>query len=658
MNERWCDALNRNTGRDGTAGAAGLRLFDLRPWWALLTATGLLLALAFWLLLSTPAAAAPRPAQETPPLPADARAGLPIYLEKCAPCHGETGMGNGPQAAQLQFPPAQFADAAAMWGKTPADLFAVTKNGRIEKLMPPFAQSTGDQAIWNVLAYAWSLHLDPAELQQGEAVYQAACAGCHGAAGQGDGPDAGADLLDLTSLDATANRSQRDWFDSLQSSAHSSVADLSDAERWASLEFVRTWTLPPLQARPFAPGDGVISGVVTNDTPQGDVTAGLTVTLSVFDDFDLATQISATTSVTGFYRFDSLNTDPGWLYVANLSFKDVPYSTGVMTFTAAAPAQDGSIAVYEPTNDSSVLAVERAHWFLEFDQSNLLVAELYIWSNNSDRVYVGAASEDDDAGRSVLPFALPPDFQNLSFDDGDLGRRYQLTPDGAADTLPLPPGQGVRQTLLRYVIPFTSLTLDLQHPVAVPLRSLNVLVADVGAQVSSPDLQEGPARQVEQATYFNFTTAEVPAGKTIELKLTNLPFNRSPETAAAAQANSPWLAVGVAVFAALGLLGVLYFATRRRQEMAQAAEDDEAEEGEEDGDEEDQAPAAPSLDLDALRRRRQGLILAIARLDDRHAGGGMSEADYAARRGRLKADLLAAAQALADAEAAAQAGES
>lgn len=658
MNERWCDALNRNTGRDGTAGAAGLRLFDLRPWWALLTATGLLLALAFWLLLSTPAAAAPRPAQETPPLPADARAGLPIYLEKCAPCHGETGMGNGPQAAQLQFPPAQFADAAAMWGKTPADLFAVTKNGRIEKLMPPFAQSTGDQAIWNVLAYAWSLHLDPAELQQGEAVYQAACAGCHGAAGQGDGPDAGADLLDLTSLDATANRSQRDWFDALQSPAHSRVADLSDAERWASLEFVRTWTLPPLQARPFAPGDGVISGVVTNDTPQGDVTAGLTVTLSVFDDFDLATQISATTSVTGFYRFDSLNTDPGWLYVANLSFKDVPYSTGVMTFTAAAPAQDGSIAVYEPTNDSSVLAVERAHWFLEFDQSNLLVAELYIWSNNSDRVYVGAASEDDDAGRSVLPFALPPDFQNLSFDDGDLGRRYQLTPDGAADTLPLPPGQGVRQTLLRYVIPFTSLTLDLQHPVAVPLRSLNVLVADVGAQVSSPDLQEGPARQVEQATYFNFTTAEVPAGKTIELKLTNLPFNRSPETAAAAQANSPWLAVGVAVFAALGLLGVLYFATRRRQEMAQAAEDDEAEEGEEDGDEEDQAPAAPSLDLDALRRRRQGLILAIARLDDRHAGGGMSEADYAARRGRLKADLLAAAQALADAEAAAQAGES
>ena len=646
MNERRCDALNRNTGRDGTPGAAGRRLFDLRPWLALLTTAGLLLALASWLLLSTPAAAAP-PAQETPPLPADARAGLPIYLEKCAPCHGETGMGNGPQAAQLQFPPAQFADTAAMWGKTPADLFAVTKNGRIERFMPPFAQSTSDQDLWNVLAYVWSLHLDPAELQQGEAVYQAACAGCHGAAGQGDGPDAGADLLDLTSLDATANRSQRDWFDSLQSSAHSRVADLSDAERWASLEFVRTWTLPPLQARPFAPGDGAISGVVTNDTPQGDVTAGLTVTLSVFDDFDLATQISSTTSVTGLYRFDSLNTDPGWLYVANLSFKDVPYSTGVMTFTAAAPVQDGSVTVYEPTNDSSVLAVERAHWFLEFDQSNLLMAELYIWSNNSDRVYVGAASEDDDAGRSVLPFALPPDFQNLSFDDGDLGRRYQLTPDGAADTLPLPPGQGVRQTLLRYVIPFTSLTLDLQHPVAVPLRSLNVLVADVGAQVSSPDLQEGPARQVEQATYFNFTAAEVPAGKTIELKLTNLPFNRSPETAAATQANSPWLAVGVAVFAALGLLGVLYYAVRQRQRIAEAEGDE---------DEDKKIPAAAGADVAALQRRRQGLILAIARLDDRHASGNIPETDYAAQRGRLKADLLAVAQMLRDLEAAAQAG--
>ncbi|MBK9232076.1 MAG: hypothetical protein IPO15_14800 [Anaerolineae bacterium] len=126
------------------------------------------------------------------------------------------------------------------------------------------------------------------------------------------------------------------------------------------------------------------------------------------------------------------------------------------------------------------------------------------------RVYVGAVSEDDDAGRSDAAVCAAPDFQNLSFDDSDLGRRYRLTPDdgrhpaAAAWTRRAPDPAALRH-------PVHLLTLDLQHPVAVPLRNLNVLVADVGAQVTSPDLQEGPARQVEQATYFSFTAAEVPA---------------------------------------------------------------------------------------------------------------------------------------------------
>ncbi len=605
------------------------------------------LTLALILLLSSPASAMPQ-TQEPPPIMADARAGLSIYTAKCAPCHGDAGMGNGPRAAQLQFPPTQFADAAVMWEKAPADLFAVVKNGRIERLMPPFGQSTSDQDIWNVLAFTWSLHHDAAELQQGETVYKANCASCHGDAGKGDGPAADGALPDLTNLAATASQSQRAWFEALKNPTHSSIASLKDDDRWAALEFVRTWTLPPLKARAYTPGAGLISGVVSNDTPQGDPTNGLTVTLSIFDDFNLITEISTTTSVTGLYRFDKLDTDPSWLYVANLSFKDVPYSTSVITLTQQQPAQTGPISVYEPTTDGSSVAVERAHWFFEFDQSQLLVAELYIWSNNSDRVYIGAPSvATTSTVRSVLPFDLPNGFQNLTFDDGDLGRRYQPTATGAVDTLPLPPGQGVRQTLLRYVMPFSSLTLDIKHPVAVALRSLNVLVADVGAKVTSPDLQEGAPRQVDQATYFNFTASDVPANKTIELAMTNLPFNRAPQTDAAVQANSPWLAVGVAGLAALGLLGVLFFAVRQRRQAADAEADD---------DEPEEVGAPIVSDPGALQRKRQGLILAIAQLDDSYAAGKVNEADYRSRRGELKADLLAVAQALADLQDAAEAG--
>ncbi len=38
-----------------------------------------------------------------PPNPANGEA---IYAEKCSPCHGDAGLGDGPQAAQLPNPPA------------------------------------------------------------------------------------------------------------------------------------------------------------------------------------------------------------------------------------------------------------------------------------------------------------------------------------------------------------------------------------------------------------------------------------------------------------------------------------------------------------------------------------------------------------------------
>lgn len=598
---------------------------------------GLLLTAVFVFSAFRPAAAAPA-VQDFPP---DARAGLDIYDQKCAPCHGFSGLGNGPLAAQLAAPPTQFADAAVVWDIAPASLFSVTQQGRIERFMPPFGESLSDQDIWNVVAYLWALHRDAAEAQQGATVYAASCAGCHGDAGRGDGPNAASPMPDLTSLTETAGRSQRAWFDALQAPAHSASADLSDADRWAALEFIRTWTLAPPKPRTYTPGSGQLSGVVANDTPQGGATSGLSVTLSIFDQFELVNEITTTTSVSGLYRFDGLNTDPSWFYLARLRYAGVPYSSGVVTLTQEQPAAQIPISVWETTTDASVLAVERVHWFIEFDQSNVLLAELYIWSNDSDRVFIGATSSDV---RGVLPFDLPSGYQGLSFDDGEIGARYRLTASGVVDTLPMPPGQGARQTLLRYVLPMSSSEMTIAHPVPVLARSLNVLVADVGAAVSSPDLQEGPPRDVDQGRYFNFTASNVPAGQVVAIRLTNLPLNRPPTGAAASEANSPWLAAGAAAFAALALLGVLAYLLRQRQTAAEADMDAQGEEdGESDDDYDDDMDAEEAPTSASLQRQR--LIAAIADLDDRRDAGEVSDADYTAARARLKAELLQVVQA-------------
>lgn len=591
------------------------------------------------LLVGSLAMGTPQAAAQAAPFPQDSSANLPdpqiglaIYSQKCAACHGDSGMGNGPQAAQLQFPPTQFADALTMRQLAPSTMFSVTKLGRIERFMPPFGGSTADPDIWNVVAYAWSLHLAPEDLRSGEALYQANCAACHGDTGQGDGPDATADVPDLSSLAMTAAQSQRAWFDALAATStttHASAAALSDEERWSVLEYVRSFTLPPFEVREFEPGPGVIAGQIVNGTAGQPSPAGLPVVLRVFDQFSLAEEITTTTSPSGTFAFENLSTESGWIYVAGLEYAGVPYSTDILTLTADLPARETPVTVYEAGSDPSAIAVERMHWFVEFDQDQLLVAELYFWSNDSDTVYVGTPSG------AVLSYTLPAGQQDLSIDGGEIGGRFQATPEGLVDTLPLPPGQGSRQMLLRYTLPYQAgASLNVTRTLPVPVRNLNVLVADAGEQLQVPGLQENPPRQVEGASYFNYSGTNLAAGQPVALAFSDLPAlvdSTAAGEASAAVANTPWLGIGLAAAGGLVLLGVVAYALRRRPDG----------EGDEESILEEEL-----LTADELQRRRQRLLRAIAQLDDTYAAGGVPADVYQSRRAELKADLLAVAEAL------------
>ena len=61
----------------------------------------------------------------------------------------------------------------------------MTKNGRMQQMMPPWKNQLSDQEIWDTVAYAWSLHTSRDEVDQGKTVYEANCASCHGADGKG-----------------------------------------------------------------------------------------------------------------------------------------------------------------------------------------------------------------------------------------------------------------------------------------------------------------------------------------------------------------------------------------------------------------------------------------------------------------------------------------
>jgi mono/diheme cytochrome c family protein len=64
------------------------------------------------------------------PAPALAQSGQGIFNSHCAMCHGTDGKGNGPAAAALNPPPADF-NTASFWKKTSkAQITETIENGR------------------------------------------------------------------------------------------------------------------------------------------------------------------------------------------------------------------------------------------------------------------------------------------------------------------------------------------------------------------------------------------------------------------------------------------------------------------------------------------------------------------------------------------------
>ena len=66
----------------------------------------------------------------------DPAQGAAIFTEKCVPCHGQSGMGDGPMAANLANPPAPLGSPDLARQSRPADWYTMVTQGNLEKLCP------------------------------------------------------------------------------------------------------------------------------------------------------------------------------------------------------------------------------------------------------------------------------------------------------------------------------------------------------------------------------------------------------------------------------------------------------------------------------------------------------------------------------------------
>src|SRR5215208_4862596 len=103
--------------------------------------------------------------------------GKAIFAEKCAPCHGATGLGDGAQGIQLGVTVPAFGLPEIARPASPAQWYTVVTQGNIERFMPPFA-SLSNQERWDVVAYAMTLHTSEEEIARGRGFFEANCANC------------------------------------------------------------------------------------------------------------------------------------------------------------------------------------------------------------------------------------------------------------------------------------------------------------------------------------------------------------------------------------------------------------------------------------------------------------------------------------------------
>src|SRR5882672_6745119 len=124
-----------------------------------------------------------------PQRPPSLTRGAAVFREQCVQCHGPTGRGDGPKARQLEGPPpASLADRAAMSTVSPVDVYRKLTIGVAGTAMPQFEETLSPEDRWAVASYVATLRADEAMVREGEGIYAAQCASCHGPTGGGDGP--------------------------------------------------------------------------------------------------------------------------------------------------------------------------------------------------------------------------------------------------------------------------------------------------------------------------------------------------------------------------------------------------------------------------------------------------------------------------------------
>jgi mono/diheme cytochrome c family protein len=521
-----------------------------------------------------------QPTVELPMRKPAATKGAASYQQKCVSCHGTQGRGDGEMASDLT------SDATAR-AQTPEVWYLQITNGNSQSGMPPFADSLDVNQRWDVIAYAWTLAAPSAQIARGQAVYTKQCVQCHGETGKGDGPDALRKLPDFSRFATFANI-EAGRLDQALASTHipSFAGTTSESERRAAIDYIRTFAYDP------ASEGIVVQGYLVNGTAGQSVPGNLPITFYIFPGGAGQNAITQTlqSDAQGRFVVTTTNVAPGDLVAATTEYKRLNFFSDLADY---APQVTIPITLYEHTADAVNVSIGMLHIVAVPGANGLEVSEIYVLSNAGDKIVAGF-------GQPVMRLGLPDSAIQVT-PDTDMPPDVLTQIDGGLDYYDaIPVGANAGQLIFQYTVPNGPYQLD--RPLMQKVTSVNLLVegADTPLTVSGAQFTSAGTQTIQGQTYQQFRASNLEAGQTLALTITapGAPFDYR-------------ILVGIALVV-VGIVGVVLWQRSRE----------------------------PGMAVDSPETQRDLLIDQIAALDDDFAAGGLDEANYTAKRARLKERLL------------------
>lgn len=561
----------------------------------------------------------------------DIENGKAIYAEKCAACHGETGLGDGVQSKDLPVSVIPIGLPEFSNEASPSSWYAVVTQGRLERFMPPFNSLT-DQERWDVVAYALTLHTTAEQIELGKTLFEANCADCSEA---------------FTNLQMMSALSENDLVKFVREGNENFPAfgsGFSDEEAYAVAAYIRTLTfaVPPAPVaveatETLAATEAVTpsaEGTAVKGTPQAEATeepvavsmvkgqidnrsgeelpSDLKITLHVFDHGDdpsagpteVLNQLGSV-NPDGTYAFD-VELIESQIYLAEVEINGMSYQSEFVVAPAGATELTlEPIVVYPTTDDYNVLTLEELQIYFDFASEAPLIYSVYFFTNTSEQTLLVEAVQGED-----IVFA--------TFPEGTTGMGYETTNDsapfistGIENVFAMPPTEAPYGLIAFATIP-NSEEIQVKVPVKISTDTITIHLPE-GMSATGSSLTDGGVQNLEGTNFHIYTAAPVAQDGTLEFTLSG-----KPETVA----KQPDITQNQTVLIGVGALGLTLILAGvfmyLRDKKKQTEEDDEDEE--EDDDQFDDT---------------ESIMDAVIALDELHRAGKIADEAYKKRRAEL-----------------------